>query len=63
MNPLKAEVVQQLQKQTGLSPEEVEKLLESPPREEMGDYAFPCFVLSKKLRKAPPAFSQYLAKK
>ena len=28
-------------------------LLEIPPREEMGDFAFPCFQLAKTLRKSP----------
>lgn len=32
---------------------EVLRLLEIPPRQEMGDYAFPCFQLAKTLRKAP----------
>lgn len=31
----------------------IEKLIEIPPKPEMGDYAFPCFQLSKALRKAP----------
>jgi arginyl-tRNA synthetase len=30
-----------------------ETLLEIPPSEEFGDYSFPCFILSKKLKKAP----------
>jgi len=63
MNPLKSEIIRQLGALTGLPPEEIEKLLEVPPREELGDYAFPCFALSKKLRKAPPAIAQELAKK
>ena len=32
---------------------DVLRLLEIPPRQEMGDYAFPCFQLAKSLRKAP----------
>ena len=32
---------------------DVLRLLEIPPRQEMGDYAFPCFQLAKTLRKAP----------
>jgi len=35
--------------------------LEVPPEKEMGDYAFPCFKLSKLLRKAPPQIAQALA--
>lgn len=42
---------------------EIEKLIETPPNKEMGDYAFPCFILSKKLKKAPNQIAQNLAKK
>ena len=31
-----------------LSASEIEKILEIPPLLKMGDYAFPCFFLSKK---------------
>ena len=36
-----------------LEEEAIEKLIEVPPRPEMGDYAFPCFQLAKVMRKAP----------
>ncbi|MCZ6749903.1 MAG: arginine--tRNA ligase [SAR324 cluster bacterium] len=42
-------------------PEIPEGLVERPPDAAMGDYAFPCFVLAKALRKAPPAIAQQLA--
>ncbi len=44
-------------------PQESEILgfLEVPPEKEMGDYAFPCFKLSRVLRKAPPQIAQALA--
>ena len=35
--------------------------LEIPPNTEMGDYAFPCFKLSKALRKSPMMISDALA--
>jgi len=35
--------------------------LEVPPEKEMGDYAFPCFKLSKVLRKGPPQIAAALA--
>lgn len=35
--------------------------LETPPDATLGDYAFPCFRLSKTLRMAPPAIAQALA--
>ncbi|MBT4165561.1 arginine--tRNA ligase [archaeon] len=43
----KDKVVELLVKESGLEKSEVEAVLESPPSLEMGDYAFPCFVLSK----------------
>jgi len=46
----------------GLPDEEtVAGLLEVPPEKEMGDYAFPCFRLSKALRKGPSQIAAQLA--
>ena len=36
-----------LEQITGLEVEQVFKLIEIPPQSDMGDYAFPCFVLAK----------------
>ncbi len=36
-----------------MSVEQVEEILEIPPEENMGDFAFPCFSLAKVLRKSP----------
>ncbi len=44
-----------------LTAPEIAALLEVPPDTAMGDYAFPCFRLSKSLRKAPPMISDALA--
>ena len=41
--------------------DEIAQALEIPPDPAMGDYAFPCFRLSKGLRKAPPMISDRLA--
>jgi arginyl-tRNA synthetase len=38
----------------------IERLIEIPPRPEMGDFAFPCFQLSKVLRKAPVMIAEGL---
>lgn len=46
---------------TGLAQEQTDNLLEIPPQENMGDYAFPCFQLAKTLRRAPPAIAADLA--
>ena len=42
---------------------EVEKLIEIPPKSDMGDYAFPCFVLAKTMKKAPQMISAELKEK
>ena len=44
-----------------LPAEEIAGMLETPPNPEMGDFAFPCFKLAKKLRKAPPLIAGELA--
>jgi len=36
-----------------LKNEEIEKLIEIPPSYELGDYAFPCFIISKTLEQEP----------
>jgi arginyl-tRNA synthetase len=55
------EVAAAVARASGLERTEVEKLLAPPPRPDMGDLAFPCFTLAKKLRKAPPAIAQEIA--
>ncbi len=47
--------------QLGVGDVDPGELLEVPPRSEMGDYAFPCFQLARRLRKAPPAIAAELA--
>ena len=37
--------------------------LEVPPNSEMGDFAFPCFVLSKEWKKSPNQIAEELSKK
>ena len=36
-----------------LTEEEINGMLEIPPKPELGDFAFPCFRLAKTMRKAP----------
>lgn len=43
--------------------EEIEKLLEIPPKAEMGDYAFPCFFLSGKFKMSPHEIALQLREK
>ena len=50
---MKQKVVQYISSYiTELEQSEIEKLLEIPPKPEMGDFAFPCFRLAKVYRKA-----------
>lgn len=46
-----------------LNKEEIRELIEIPPNPEMGDFSFPCFKLSKTLRKAPNIISEELVNK
>lgn len=41
----------------------IERLIEIPPRTEMGDFAFPCFQLAKIMRKAPNSIAIELKEK
>ena len=40
---------------------DVASMLEVPPDTKLGDYAFPCFKLSKALRKSPMMIADQLA--
>ncbi|MBO4637408.1 MAG: arginine--tRNA ligase [Clostridiales bacterium] len=53
----KSEIAAKLAEITGLTKEEIEGKIEIPPQLDMGDYAFPCFILAKALRKAPPVIA------
>ncbi|WP_430787518.1 arginine--tRNA ligase [Virgibacillus flavescens] len=44
-----------------LSKAQIENALEIPPKEEMGDYAFPCYLLAKELKKAPHQIAEELS--
>jgi arginyl-tRNA synthetase len=43
--------------------EEIARLIEIPPSEALGDFAFPCFPLARILRKSPAAIAEELRKK
>jgi len=58
----KKQIISLLEKPTRLKQEEIENLIEIPPSSEFGDYAFPCFVLSKKLKKSPNQIAEDLVK-
>lgn len=46
-------VVERIKEHLEMDVEAIDKLIEIPPRPEMGDFSFPCFQLAKALRKAP----------
>lgn len=59
----KKKVAEAISKHVDMDIESIEKLIEIPPKSEMGDYAFPCFQLAKAFRKAPNIISEELAGK
>lgn len=61
---MKTKIVDLLYKNIeGLTKEELMKLVEIPPKPEMGDFAFPCFRLAKVYRKSPQMIAEELKDK
>ncbi len=58
----KSEIINLLAKETKLRKEEIENLIEIPPTSELGDYAFPCFILSKHFKKSPSEIALKLSR-
>ncbi|MBQ2146948.1 MAG: arginine--tRNA ligase, partial [Firmicutes bacterium] len=62
MRNVKQEIAELLAAQVeSLTAEEIEKLIEIPADNKMGDYAFPCFRLAKVMRKAPQMIAADIA--
>lgn len=59
----KKEIVNLLSKHVRMKKQEIEDSLESPPNSEFGDYAFPCFILAKRLNKNPSKVAKDLSKR
>lgn len=57
----KSEIAAQLADITALPADTIYGLMEIPPKSDMGDYAFPCFILAKTLHKAPPMIATDIA--
>lgn len=55
-------IINLIKEHLNLNKEEIEKNLEVPKDKRLGDYAFPCFILSKKLGKSPSELASTLAK-
>ncbi len=54
-------VAEKVSEITGLELDQVNRLLEIPPQEDMGDFAFPCFMLAKTMHKAPNMIASELS--
>ena len=63
MNNFKKEIAKIIANETKINKKELEKYIEVPPDDNMGDYAFPCFKLAKELRKAPQIIATELKEK
>lgn len=56
-------IAKAIAKNIPLTTEAIEAMLEVPPEQALGDYAFPCFTLAKEMKQAPQLIAQELAKK
>jgi arginyl-tRNA synthetase len=63
MNLMKNSVIKVLKKELNFADDEISSLIEIPPSSELGDFAFPCFVLAKTLKKSPDRIARDLAEK
>ena len=59
----KAYVIDKLTDISGLDRDVIAGAVETPPEQKLGDLAFPCFVLARSLKKAPPLIAKELAEK
>ena len=63
VDDFRGEAARVIARHAELEREAVERMLTVPPKPDMGDFAFPCFTLAKKWRKAPPLIAQEIAEK
>jgi len=61
MNRFIEDIIGILSREVNLPTEEIGELVEIPPDPKLGDYAFPCFVLSKGWKKPPEQIAKDLA--
>ena len=59
-NPFVQEVVRRLHTATEIPAEQISSTLSYPPSLDLGDVAFPCFLLAKQRRKSPPEIANEL---
>ncbi|MCP5006062.1 MAG: arginine--tRNA ligase, partial [Planctomycetes bacterium] len=63
MNLFINKIISLLEGEISLPPDKIRALLERPPDNRMGDYALPCFSMTKQLRKAPKDIAEQLSQK
>ncbi|HHU53441.1 MAG TPA: arginine--tRNA ligase [Clostridiaceae bacterium] len=56
-------IAEMIVNQTELEISEISALIEIPPKEDMGDYAFPCFRLAKEFKKKPALIASEISEK
>ena len=56
-----AELILNQLKHTALKKDDILNIIEIPPSPELGDYAFPCFILAKEMKKSPVDIATGLA--
>lgn len=61
MNKFVQEIIEIIKSKIEFPPEKIEALIEVPPEEKFGDYAFPCHILSKELKKPPQEIASKLS--
>ena len=61
MDQFVRKIADMLEEKTGLNKADIENLIETPPDQKLGDYAFPCFTLAKKLKKPPQQIASEMA--
>lgn len=61
MNLIKSHIADRLSQAVELNQSEIYALFEIPPDDSLGDLAFPCFILSKKLKKSPNIIARDLS--
>lgn len=57
---MKDKIIRLISKETNLDVDEVNKLIEIPPNDSLGDYAFPCYSLAKQKKQSPLLISKEL---
>ena len=61
MNKFVEEIIEIIKSKIEFPPEKIESLIEVPSEEKFGDYAFPCHILSKELKKPPQEIASKLS--